>query len=298
MKHELIIVSGYSGSGKSQVLKTLEDVGYYSVDNIPIKLLEPFLELYEEEATGKRIKIAACIDIRSNYDFDDCREIIDKLKKKKHFKVKLVFFTADTKTLSQRFQETRRIHPVHLSEESIQDYGDLSFLKQAIDVEIAILEPLRLLADIVVDTSVWTVHKLKKEILSMLTSEVNKKSIFCRIISFGFSKGVPPEVDMVFDVRFIPNPYFQDKLKHLTGKDKPVVDYIISHKVTKDFWNHLSGFIDFLVPKFISEGKNYLTIGIGCTGGKHRSVMIAEKLNKFIKSNGFVSQVEHRDIYR
>jgi RNase adapter protein RapZ len=291
MSTELLIVSGYSGGGKSLVLNFVEDLGYYCVDNLPIRLIEPFLNIYEKDLTVKRSsRIAICVDIRSSLNFGDCKNIIDSLKNKKGYRVTLLFITSDKNVLIHRFQESRRIHPLTSAKGST--------INEAIDTELALMEPLRRISDIVIDTTLSNVHELKQEIFALFSTKSGKNTLKTRVVSFGFSMGIPSDLDMIFDVRFLPNPHFEKDLRPLTGKDKPVIQFMEKQNAMGKFWKHLTSLMDFLTPLFIKEGKTYLSIGIGCTGGKHRSVMIAEKLNKYFGEKGLPSVVEHRDIYR
>lgn len=289
MSSELLIVSGYSGSGKSLALKFIEDLGYYCVDNLPIKLIEPFLDLYEKE-NKKNSKIAICVDIRSTLNFENCKHLIDSLKTRKNYKISLLFITTDKHVILQRFQESRRGHP-------LTSFKGIT-INEAVDSEFALLEPLRRISDIVIDTTLSNVHELKQELFALFSTKSGKSALKVRVISFGFSMGIPTDIDLLFDVRFLPNPHFEKNLRPLTGKDKLVVQFLESKKETEKFWKHLKSLFDFLNPLYIKEGKTYLAIGVGCTGGKHRSVMIAEKLNKYFKEEGMSSVVEHRDIYR
>jgi UPF0042 nucleotide-binding protein len=296
---KILIVSGYSGSGRTYALKYLEACGYYCVDNLPIKLIEPYLELYKKDNIRGYSHIAIGVDIRSTFIFDNCKAIIEKLKKR-GYEVKLLFITADEQVVLQRYQETRNSHPLTMMKSipgktSKKPLG----LEDAIDLEFSLLEPLRRNADIVVDTSNTTVHELRQQIFSLFSLE-NKDTqhkLLLRVVSFGFSKGIPTDVDLLFDVRFLPNPHFDPKLRPLTGMDKPVQEFLDTKKETLKFWDKMSGLMDFLVPEYTKEGKSYLTIGVGCTGGRHRSVMVAEKIKDHFELKGYRCIVEHRDIY-
>jgi len=290
--YNLLIVSGYSGAGKTYALKYLEASGYYCVDNLPIKLIESFMKIYMEGDVKKSShNIAIGVDIRSTIKFDDCKEIIGELKKK-GYKVKLLFMTAEKQVLLQRFQETRSVHPLTMLKET--KIG----LEDAIEMEFSLLEPLRRIADLVVDTSNTTVHELRQQIFSLFGLEaLDKHKLVIRVASFGFSKGIPTDVDLLFDVRFLPNPHFDPKLRPLTGMDKPVMEFLEGKAVFVKFWEKLTDLLDLLVPEYTKEGKTYLTIGVGCTGGRHRSVMIAQKIAEYFELKGYKSIVEHRDIY-
>jgi UPF0042 nucleotide-binding protein len=290
--YNVLIVSGYSGAGKTYALKYLEASGYYCVDNLPIKLLESFMKIYKEgEVKGAaHNNIAIGVDIRSTINFNDCKGIIDDLKKK-GCKVTLLFMTADKQVLIQRYQETRNAHPLTMVKTA-------KTLEDAIEQEISLLEPLRREADLVIDTSNSTVHELRQQIFSLLSlGDTNKHKLILKVTSFGFSKGIPTDVDLLFDVRFLPNPHFDPALRPLTGMDKPVAEFLEEKKVFVKFWEKLSGLLDMLVPEYTKEGKSYLTIGVGCTGGRHRSVMIAQKIAEYFELKGYKCIVEHRDIY-
>ncbi len=297
---EILLVSGYSGSGRTYALKYLEACGYYCVDNLPIKLVEPYLDLYTNEDIRGRSHIAIGVDIRSTFNFDNCKAIIKTLKKR-GYEVKLLFITADKQVILQRYQETRNSHPLTLmkSIKGKDTKGELG-LEEAVNTEFSLLEPLRRNADIVIDTSNTNVHELRQQIFSLFSldnKEGTSNKLLLRVVSFGFSKGIPTDVDLMYDVRFLPNPHFDPELRPLTGKDKAVQEFLEGKKVFVKFWEKLADLMDFLVPEYSKEGKSYLTIGVGCTGGRHRSVMIAEKIKDHFEAKGYRCIVEHRDIY-
>ena len=295
----ILIVSGYSGAGKTYALKYLESLGYYCVDNLPAKLIEPFLDLYLKENIKKAPEnIAIGVDVRSTISFDECKDVMARLKKQGYV-VKLLFMKAEKQVVLQRYQETRNAHPLNsLKRVFASGKKDLS-LEDAIGLEISLLEPLRRIADIVIDTTNTNVHELRQQMFSLFTIESSLIShkLMIKVVSFGFSKGMPTDTDLMFDVRFLPNPHFDPKLRPLTGKDKEVKDFLESKKETKKFWEKLSDLLDFLIPEYSKEGKSYLSIGVGCTGGRHRSVMIAEKIKDYFQDKGYKSIVEHRDIF-
>lgn len=296
---KILIVSGYSGSGRTYALKYLETCGYYCVDNLPIKLIESYLDLYKQDNISGYSHIAIGVDIRSTLNFDNCRSIIERLKKR-GYEVKLLFITADKQVVLQRYQETRNPHPLTAMKNVKKSSSKKAIsLEESIELEFSLLEPLRRIADIVIDTSNTNVHELRQQIFSLFSIE-NKEShhkLLLRIISFGFSKGIPTDVDLLFDVRFLPNPHFDVELRPLTGKDKAVREFLESKKDTVKFWEKLSSLMDFLIPEYTKEGKSYLTIGVGCTGGRHRSVMIAERIKDYFEAKDYRCIVEHRDIY-
>ena len=295
----IVIVSGYSGAGKTYALKYLESLGYYCVDNLPTKLIEPFLELYLKDNIKKAPEhIAIGVDIRSTISFDECKDVMARLKKQGYI-VKLLFMKSEKQVIFQRYQETRNAHPLTaLKRVFTSGRKDLS-LEEAIELEISLLEPLRRVADVVIDSTNTNVHELRQQIFSLFSVESASvaRKLMIKVVSFGFSKGMPTDTDLMFDVRFLPNPHFDPTLRPLTGKDKEVKDFLESKKETQKFWTKLSDLLDFLVPEYAKEGKSYLSIGIGCTGGRHRSVMIAEKIKEYFQDKGYKSIVEHRDIF-
>ncbi|MCX6111760.1 MAG: RNase adapter RapZ [Proteobacteria bacterium] len=273
--------------------------GYYCVDNLPIKLIEPYLDLYKKDDISGYSNIAIGVDIRSTLNFDNCRAIIEKLKTH-GYEVKLLFITADKQIVLQRYQETRNAHPLTMMKNVKSKTSKKSIsLEESVDLEFSLLEPLRRIADIVIDTTNTNVHELRQQIFSLFSigNKESQHKLLLRIISFGFSKGIPTDVDLLLDVRFLPNPHFDINLRPLTGMDKPVKEFLESKKATVVFWERLSSLMDFLVPEYTKEGKSYLTIGVGCTGGRHRSVMIAEKIKEHFEAKGYRCIVEHRDIY-
>ena len=296
--YNVLIVSGYSGAGKTYALKYLEASGYYCVDNLPIKLLESFMKLYiEGDVRQSSHNIAIGVDIRSTINFDDCKSIIDKLKKQ-GCKVRLLFMTSEKQVLIQRYQETRNSHPLTMLKIGSTDNGKEIGLDDAIEMEFSLLEPLRRIADLLIDTSNTTVHELRQQIFSLFgTGGVEDHKLVLRVTSFGFSKGIPTDVDLMFDVRFLPNPHFDPALRPLTGIDKPVREFLEGKAVFVKFWDKLTDLLDLLIPEYTKEGKSYLTIGVGCTGGRHRSVMIAQKIAEYFETKEYKCIVEHRDIY-
>lgn len=284
-KINVVLVSGYSGSGKTHALKYLENCSYYCIDNLPLQLITSYLDLYFNNNFAYVVNknIAIGIDVRSTSNFTHSDEIIKKLKAL-GYNIKLLFMTADKPVLIKRFKETRNFHPINLT------------LELAIDKEIAMLNPLRSISNLIFDTTNTNVHELRQHIYNLFLKEECNNKLILRVVSFGFSKGIPMDIDTLFDVRFLPNPYFVPELKNFTGIDKDIIDYIETKDSFKLFWEKFIDLLDFLIPKYKIEGKSYLTIGIGCTGGRHRSVMIAEKVAKHFKS--YSVKIEHRDIYK
>jgi RNase adapter protein RapZ len=296
---KILIVSGYSGSGRTYALKYLESNGYYCVDNLPINLIEPYMDLYTKDEMRGYSHIAIGVDIRSTLDFDDCKLIIERIKKS-GIEVKLLFMTADTQVLLQRYQETRSPHPLTIMKNIPgRSLKKPLSLEEAVELEIALLEPLRSISDITIDTTNTNVHELREQVFSLFSigGKESKYKLLLRIISFGFSKGTPVDVDLIFDVRFLPNPHFVPGLRKLTGKDQEVKEFLKEKTVVNEFSDRLFNLLDFLVPEYNKEGKSYLTIGVGCTGGRHRSVMMAEDIKEHFQEKGYRTIIEHRDVY-
>lgn len=285
---KLLVVSGLSGAGKSQALNILEDSGYFCVDNLPAELFDKFVNLVK---TTHWNKIAISIDVRSVEKLQDLIKVYEKLDRLKSKKLQILklFLEADIKTLIRRFSETRRKHPLG------------GPLLQAIKKEKKVLEKIRKLSDIVIDTSSLTLNELKQQLINKVEQQKSNK-LLINIVSFGYKFGIPVDSDIVFDTRFLPNPNYISELKHLTGKDKNVKSYVLSCKDTIEFLNYIKQLIKFLVFKTIQEGKSYFTISFGCTGGQHRSVVIAEEVYKYLKKLKKDANLEynllltHRDI--
>lgn len=283
MKPAIIITSGLSGSGKTVALRALEDAGFFCVDNLPATLINLFIR---ELARKKGIdKIAVGIDIREKAFFPKIKSVISQLRKK--YKTHILFLEAEKDVLIRRFKETRRPHPLYSST------GDLEKL---ISSEKKLIMPLRYLADRIIDTSSYSPHQLRSLIASSYSSMPRNKAMLTTIISFGFKFGIPQNIDLLFDVRFIPNPYFTAELKDLTGIDPKVKKFIFSKKQTMDFLKKLKELLSILMPFYLNEGRTYLAIGIGCTGGKHRSPAIAEEIKKSIQSDRIDVNVIHREL--
>lgn len=281
-KPELVIITGLSGSGKGSVLRALEDMGFYSVDNLPLDLIPKFAELTRDNAS---IQAAALVvDVREGNRLKRLPEIFDSIRKSAA--VKLIFLEADDQSILRRFSETRRPHPLGT---------DHSVLK-SIRAERVQLAPIRAIADLTIDTSKFTVHELREFIGERFRGRRDESDIMISVTSFGFRNGLPPESDLVFDVRFLPNPNYIPRFKHLTGKDPGVAKYIQSFPQTREFIKRITDLLSYLLPHYIREGKSYLTIAFGCTGGQHRSVMIANAIGKNMQEAGFNAKITHRDI--
>jgi len=281
-KPELVIITGLSGSGKGSVLKALEDLGFYSVDNLPVELIPKFAELTRDNPS---IPAAALVvDVREGAGLKVFPRVYTALRRSVN--ARLIFLEAAEDAIVRRFSETRRPHPL----------GTGKSIVRSIRSERAQLEPIRALAELVIDTSKFTVHELREFIGERFRGPRTESDITIYVTSFGFRYGVPADSDLVFDVRFLPNPNYLPKFKPLTGKDPGVVRFIRSFPQTVEFLDRVTSLLVFLMPHYIREGKSYLTISVGCTGGQHRSVMIAEQIRKNLMDAGFESKINHRDI--
>lgn len=279
-----VIITGLSGAGKSHVLKFLEDIGYFCVDNLPPALLPKFTELCSL-TTSKFENVGIVIDIRGGKMFNDLSQYLDEMKEQ-GFPYEIIFLEASEQVLIKRFKETRRSHP--LSPEGRIAYG--------IEQEREALEIIKKKSDYVIDTSNLSTRQLKQQISSIFVEGEKYEGVIISLISFGFKFGIPIDADLVFDVRFIPNPFYIDTLKNQTGHDKPVKDFVMEHEETKEFLRLTEQMLEFLIPNYIKEGKTQLVIAIGCTGGRHRSVAIAEEITASLLSKEHRAIVEHRDV--
>ena len=280
-----VVVTGLSGSGKTHAIHALEDLGYFCVDNLPTQLIPTFAELCTRgEAHLERVAIV--VDVRERGFLSQFPPVFRKLRSLPGVEAKLIFLEANRTALVRRFSETRRPHPLA---------PDRS-VSEGIDEERKKMLAIRGMADVIVDTSNLTVHELRDAFGRMTRDESTRADMVVNLLSFGFKHGAPTEADLVFDVRFLPNPHFVDRLRHLTGRDARVVRFIKQHKVTQDFINRLTEFLKFVLPHYVTEGKTYLTVAVGCTGGQHRSVMIAEALKRTLEHTpGVRLRVKHRD---
>jgi UPF0042 nucleotide-binding protein len=278
---ELVIITGMSGSGKASVLKAFEDLGYYCVDNLPVGLIPRFAELVGQ--SGEIERTALVVDVREGTQLDDLPAIVKSVKRV--LPTKVIFLEASDPVLVRRFSETRRPHPL----------GTGSPVKSSLATERRHLRPLRAIADLVIDTSKFNVHELRAHIIERFHKEESDKNILVSCVSFGFKQGVPEDADLMFDVRFLPNPHFVPEFRPLTGRHPKVARYIRSFPQTREFIQRISKLLVYLLPHYIREGKSYLTISFGCTGGRHRSVMIAEDVSKRLRKAGYRVKVVHRD---
>lgn len=283
-----VIVTGISGAGKITALKIFEDNGFYCVDNLPIDLIPNFADLIFSQ-TSEKNKVAMGVDIRSGENLERLNDVLETMRKKEQ-NYEILFLDCNNSTLIKRFKETRRNHPM----------GDRDSVENEINEERIKLEFLRKQSDYIIDTSNLLVKELRGEIENIFINDKEYKNLFVSIMSFGFKFGVPADCDLVFDVRFLPNPYYVPEIKHLTGNDKEVQDFVMESEVSKEFLNKLFDMIKFLIPNYIEEGKNQLVIGIGCTGGHHRSVTVANQLYKYLHSDeaNYGIRISHRDISR
>jgi RNase adapter protein RapZ len=280
-----LIVTGLSGSGKTHAIHALEDLGYFCVDNLPTQLIPTFADLCTRGEAGLE-RVAIVVDVRERGFVTQFPPVYRKLRGIAGVDARLIFLEATRSTLVRRFSETRRPHPLA---------PDRS-VAEGIDEERRKMLAIRSMADVILDTSNLTVHELRDVFGSMMRDEGGRADMVVNLLSFGFKHGAPTEADLVFDVRCLPNPHFVDRLRHLTGRDPKVVRFMRKHPITQDFVDRLTEFLKFALPHYVTEGKSYLTIAIGCTGGQHRSVMVAEALKRSLEHTaGIRLRVKHRD---
>ena len=279
---QLVVLTGLSGSGKSTVLHAFEDMGFYCVDNLPVELIPIFAELHAA-GEGDFVRAALLVDAREGAQLDKLPPLLRHLKK--DHPITLVFIDAAEDALLRRYSETRRPHPL----------GKKFSVRESLTHERALMEPIRKLADVVIDTTKFNVHELRHFITERFKNP-DRSPMLVSLVSFGYKYGVPTDADLVFDVRFLPNPHFVPRLREYTGRDPKVRRYIQSFPQTGEFLRRISGLLAYLIPHYIEEGKSYLTIALGCTGGKHRSVMLSEEIEKNLAKHKFSTKVVHRDI--
>jgi UPF0042 nucleotide-binding protein len=279
---ELVILTGLSGSGKLSALKAFEDLGYYSVDNLPLQLVPRFADLVRQSGEIKRA--ALVVDVREGMRLDEFPSILKDVRKV--LPTRVLFLEASEEALIRRFSETRRPHPMGRSDTVVK----------SIRAERKRLDPIRNVADIVLDTTKFNVHDLRAYINAQFQREESDQTLMISSNSFGFKNGVPTEADLVFDVRFLPNPHFVPEFRKLTGKDPRVAKYVLQFPQTKEFLDKTEDMLKFLLPHYIKEGKSYLTVAFGCTGGQHRSVFIAEEMKKRLEHEGYRVKSSHRDM--
>jgi RNase adapter protein RapZ len=282
----IVLLTGLSGSGKSTVLRALEDIGYFCVDNLPLSLLPALLEMQAPAIQNGR-KIALVMDVRTEGFLQNYAEVFGRLEGQ-GYHLHIIFLEADEATLLRRFSQTRRQHP----------WADHDTIMQALRQEHESLAGLRQLAHRIIDSSHYNPHQLRELIKDEYSELAPRQRMWLHLISFAYKKGIPPEADMVMDVRFLPNPYFVEGLQSLTGEDPRVQKYVLDQPETYEYLNHLLSFVDYLLPRYQEEGKTHLTLAIGCTGGQHRSVVIAKVLSQHLQQGNYPFTLTHRDLPR
>lgn len=279
---QLVIITGMSGAGRTTAAKVLEDLGYFVIDNLPPSLISRVFELASHHGSSVD-RVALVVDVRGRQFFGDLRATLDDLRTR-GTPMRVLFLDASDESLVARFEAARRTHPL-AGEDRILD---------GITRERSLLSDLRAEADLVIDTSDTNVHQLRDRLIDAF-AEPGQRGMVVNVVSFGFKNGAPRDADLVLDVRFLPNPHWEESLRPYTGVDQPVHDYVMASDQAKEFLERLQGLLDLMVPAFEADGKRYLTIAIGCTGGKHRSVVLGEKVASHIRELGLPVQVEHRD---
>lgn len=285
---EILIISGLSGSGKSRAATFLEDIGYYIVDNLPAEMMLKFANFCTASG-GRYDRVALVYDVRAGEPFQRLVDVVDKLRRKGGVRCRMLFLEADTRAIISRYKETRRSHPLCVEGLSIEE---------AVRRERELLAPVRERADFVLDTSAFSTAKLRSELLSLFGGGDTQQALNVSVMSFGFKNGLPLEADLVFDVRFLPNPYYVPELKHLTGLDEPVREYVFASEAAGRFLERLEPLLAFLLPQYLQEWRTELVIAVGCTGGRHRSTAMAHHLANYIGELGYPVSESHRDISR
>jgi UPF0042 nucleotide-binding protein len=288
MKKRIVVLSGLAGAGKSTAARALEDLGFFVVDNLPPSLIETLLRL-SDESGGERQKLAFVIDARDATFLKDFGPTWDRLREGEH-DLTLVFLDANDESLVRRFQETRRRHPLDVSPD-----GSRAGVQEAIKRERSLLHDVSMRADAIIDTRDLSVHDLKRLVTDRFGGEQQKK-LLVTLLSFGFKHGLPHELDLCFDVRFLPNPFFVEELRPMAGTDAPVAQFVLAQPDTAGFLQRTEDLVAFLLPRYEREGKSYVTIAIGCTGGRHRSPAIAAELAGRLAARGVDARVVHRDV--
>ena len=284
-----VIVTGMSGAGKTTTMKMLEDAGFFCVDNLPIPLMDKFIHLVRENVSEKFQKVALGMDIRSSHEIKELKEILENFKVE-GMPYEILFLEAEDEVLVKRYKETRRNHPLE---------SDSKRVGNAIAEERQALQFLKDDAEYIIDTSRLLTRELKAELDKIFVENQGFNNLIVSIVSFGFKYGIPEDSDLVFDVRFLPNPYYLDELRQLTGEDKEVNEYVMSHEAAGEFLLKLEELMKFLIPNYVLEGKNHLIVSIGCTGGKHRSVTLVNELYEELgKVDNLGVRIEHRDIHK
>ena len=283
-KIKIVIITGVSGSGKSTAIKALEDLGFFCVDNLPPVLFPKFIELCRA-SSGEISKVAMVMDVRQRDFLKEYPGIFKELNKKGE-RIKILFLESSDEVLVRRFKETRRQHPL----------AEKGSVLEGIQIERDKLSDLKLLASEIIDTSSFTIHQLREIIIQLFSKIHARRKMTITLTSFGYKFGIPYDADLLMDVRFLPNPFFVSELREFSGDDEKVYDYVMHNAIAKDFLRKFIVLVNFLIPLYEKEGKSYLTIGVGCTGGKHRSVAVINSLEKLISKKGFLIRVLHRDL--
>ena len=284
---QFIVVSGLSGAGKSKVATNLEDLGFYCVDNMPAEMIPQFAQLCLA-TKGRFEKVALVTDVRASLSFDVLFQSLDALDKQ-NLRYSILFVEATTEVLVKRFKETRRLHPL---------MRDGTPMLEALERERTLLEPVRNRANVIIDTSSLSTGRLRSLLIDMVAGGMHERAMTVSVVSFGFKHGIPLDADLVFDVRFLPNPYYIPELKNKTGLDEEVRSFIFQYQQAKDFLDKLEDLMNFTLPQYMEEGKTDLVVAIGCTGGRHRSVAVAHALSEFIAKRGYSTVLSHRDMAR
>ena len=284
---QFIIVSGLSGAGKSKAATNLEDLGFYCVDNMPAEMIPQFAQLCLA-TKGRYEKVALVTDVRGSLSFDVLFQSLDTLDQM-GLRYSILFVEATTEVLVKRFKETRRLHPL---------MRDGTPMLEALERERTLLEPIRNRANVILDTSRLSTGMLRGMLIDMVAGGLRERAMTVNVLSFGFKHGIPLEADLVFDVRFLPNPYYIPELRNKTGLDEDVHQFVFQYQATKDFMDKLEDLINFTLPQYVEEGKTELVIAIGCTGGRHRSVAVASELAAIISQRGDTVVLDHRDMNR
>ncbi len=284
---QFVIVSGLSGAGKSKTASFLEDLGFYCVDNMPVDLIPQFAQLCMA-TKGRYERVALVTDVRASLTFEGLFKALEGLDQMR-LQYTILFVEAQTDTIIKRYKETRRKHPLT---------KDGSDLVEAVERERSLMEPIRNRANAIIDTTNLSTAKLRGVVINLVAGDLKDRAMTVTVLSFGFKYGLPMEADLVFDVRFLPNPYYIQELRGKTGMDQEVRDFVFSYQQTKDFVSKLEDLLAFLLPSYVDEGKTNLVIAVGCTGGKHRSVSVARELGEFAARRGYAITVSHRDLGR
>lgn len=284
---QFVIVSGLSGAGKSKTASFLEDLGFYCVDNMPVDLIPQFAQLCMA-TKGRYERVALVTDVRASLTFEGLFKALEGLDQMR-LQYTILFVEARTDTIIKRYKETRRKHPLT---------RDGSDLVEAVERERSLMEPIRNRANAIIDTTNLSTAKLRGVVINLVAGDLKDRAMTVTVVSFGFKYGLPMEADLVFDVRFLPNPYYIPELRTKTGMDQEVRDFVFSYQQTKDFVAKLEDLLAFLLPSYVDEGKTNLVIAVGCTGGKHRSVSVARELGDFAAKRGYAITVSHRDLGR